>query len=368
MKHLAKVIVFIMVTLLGTAMLVLAQPEVYYIPLQYFTYDTYYQQNEEDEEDEEKRSISAYHEPYRPSVQHTNRAMGLFESRGATEYISLIPPQIVTVLDEDDRWLLISTYNGPMWIYLDFAPTTYHLEEALSRHGNRVSVFYMNLDTGFTFTYNPNRTHFSASVGKIYSALYIYTLAEREYITLDGVHTFTSANHRGGTGRIQHRPFGTQFTAAELLGYSMRYSDNVAYVMMAQHYNHPYFTFHDFVEEVGANSDMITSLTSKNIYLADAAIWMNAVHEYLESDGRYSEAFRNDLIATLSLIGSDNYDVASKYGWSGYAFHDAAIVYASSPYILIVLSDFGWEDPGVSFGHFARIGRLFEEFNDRYFR
>jgi len=295
--------------------------------------------------------------------------MGLFENRGDVEYISLIPPQMVTVLDEYDSWLKISTYRGPKWINLDFAPPTEHLTATLQQHGNRISVLYINLDTGFTFTYNPYRTHFSASVGKIYSALYIYTLAERGYITLDRVHTFNEASHREGTGRIQHMDFGTQFTTAQLLGYSMRYSDNVAYSMTAARYNHPDFTFHDFVEEIGANPDKINSLTSKNINLADAAIWMNAVHDFLEDDGEFSEIFRNNLIATLSFIGSNNYDVASKYGWAGYAFHDAAIIYAPSPYILVILSDLGWEEePSVSFGHFARIGRMFEEFNDRYFR
>jgi len=64
---------------------------------------------------------------------------------------------------------------------------------------------------------------------------------------------------------------------------------------------------------------------------------------------------------------SDNYDVALKYGWMDTHFHDMAIVYAPSPYILIILSDMG-EDPGAGFGRFAAIGRLFEAFNDRYFR
>jgi len=42
MKNIAKIAAFIIATLLGTAMMVFAQPEIYYIPLQplqYFSYD-----------------------------------------------------------------------------------------------------------------------------------------------------------------------------------------------------------------------------------------------------------------------------------------------------------------------------------------
>jgi len=304
---------------------------------------------------------------YRSNRRRTDRMMGMFNDIEDMSYVSLISPQVVNVIQQQGRWLQIHSYLGPRWINLDFTPTTAHLQAFLQQHGNRLSVFYKNMDSGFTFTYNPNRVFFGASTNKVYSALYIYTLAERGYITLDGIHTYTAADHRGGSGRIQHMSFGTQFTTAQLLNHSIRYSCNVAYRMLALRYNHRDFTFFDFAREIGANRAMLLSLTAKNVTATDAAVWMNALFHYLESGGRYSHVLRNDLIYAFGTIVSDNYDVALKYGWMDANFHDMAIVYAPSPYILIIMSDMG-EIPGAGFGLFGRIGRMFEEFNDRYFR
>ena len=40
----------------------------------------------------------------------------------------------------------------------------------------------------------------------------------------------------------------------------------------------------------------------------------------------------------IPFIVSDRYPVASKTGWTSTVFHDMAIVYADSPYILVILS------------------------------
>ncbi|MDR2183112.1 MAG: class A beta-lactamase-related serine hydrolase [Clostridiales bacterium] len=307
---------------------------------------------------------------YRANLRRVSRILGLHNNMGDTAYVDLIAPQLVRVLEQDGRWLKIETHLGPRWINLDFRPPTAALQAALQQHGDNVSVFFKNMETGFTFTYNPERVYFGASTNKIYNALYVYTLAERGLITLDNIHTFTAADYRAGSGLIRHMPFGTRFTTQELLNHSIRYSCNVAYRMLALRYSAPGFTFWDFVDEVGANRARILSLTAKNIDAIDAGIWMTAVFHYLESDGRYAHILREDLIYAFNPIVSDNYDVAAKYGWmapiSG-EFHDMAIVYAPSPYILIILSDTG-SAPGLGFGPFASISRMFEAFNDRYFR
>ena len=40
----------------------------------------------------------------------------------------------------------------------------------------------------------------------------------------------------------------------------------------------------------------------------------------------------------------NNYIVANKTGWSGNSQHDAAIVFADNPYIVIALSGLGYND------------------------
>ena len=47
-----------------------------------------------------------------------DRPVGLFASRGDTAPIDHIPPQVVTILRQEEDWLQISTWQGSMWIDL----------------------------------------------------------------------------------------------------------------------------------------------------------------------------------------------------------------------------------------------------------
>jgi len=69
------------------------------------------------------------------------------------------------------------------------------------------------------------------------------------------------------------------------------------------------------------------------------------------------------LNSDVPIIMSDYY-VAQKYGhWQG-AFHDAAIVYAPSPYILVILTNL---DQTAPFHAFYEISMFIQSFNNRYF-
>ncbi|MDR0273365.1 MAG: class A beta-lactamase-related serine hydrolase [Clostridiales bacterium] len=241
-------------------------------------------------------------------------------------------------------------------------PDTHELETILRQYGNNISLLYQNLETGFVFTYNPEQIHFAASVTKWNHALYVYTLAERELISMDAIHVFREEDRRGGTGRIQNMEAGTRFTTRELLSYSMLYSDNVAYRMLIRATANAQFSYADYVNEIGANPDFIGNIATQNTTVSDTAIWLNAANRYMWSDGAYCEFFRNDLLATPSFIQSD-YPVVNKYGWANPSFNDAAIIYAPSPYILIILSNYQDGAAGI----FRNISMEAQNFNDAWF-
>jgi len=290
------------------------------------------------------------------------RRLGLHSYVGEEAYTTLISPQIVTVLDSQESWRLIGTWLGPKWINLNFRPSTAGLDAYLRRFGNNIAVFYMDIETGFTYMYNPDVVFFSASVNKIQHALYLFTLAERGLLDLNRIHTYRASDYWGGTGRIRTRyAFGRQFTTRELLYYSIRYSDNIAFRMLVRNYGLDGYL--EFVREIGANEYLVRNITGANVTARDAGLWMRAVHEHLVSGVAYSDIFQADLMNTnLTLIHAD-YLIANKYGWATHSFHDMAIVYADSPYILVILSNM---DHG-AFGTFASISRRIEAFHRTYF-
>ncbi|MCL1842906.1 MAG: class A beta-lactamase-related serine hydrolase [Defluviitaleaceae bacterium] len=235
---------------------------------------------------------------------------------------------------------------------------TLHLDEFFSRFGSDIGVYFHNLTTGFVYSFNENEVFFGASLNKAKHALYTYVAAERGYISMSTVHTFTAEDFWGGTGSIRFRPAGTRFTTRELLKHSVVYSDNIAFRMLVEYMNGISFSYRDFVIETGANPNFLLDDFSQNTSASDTALWFYAINAYTRSDGRYTRYLRNDLLNTAryshpyftrgGTFGGDyninvqflhsDYPVAQKYGWSNRSFNTAGIVYARSPFILVIVS------------------------------
>jgi len=289
----------------------------------------------------------------------------------------------------DNYWAYAKIGDSTGWLNLRHSPALCALDGFFAPLGRNISVFYKNLDTGFTYVHNPERGFFAASLSKSTHALYTFKLAERGYINMHEIHTYSSADEWGGTGVLRFGPFGVPLTTRDLLGLSIRESDNAAFRMLVRLTRDAPFSYRDFVEEIGAETRNIRDVFSQNTNARDKGRFMYETFRYIEGDGRYAHYFRHDLLNTAltshphftrwygsngmgcSGWGTDvnvemlraDYPIARKYGWSGGAFHDAGIIYAPSPYILVVLSNMerGAHDL------FEEISWFVQDFNNRTF-
>ena len=62
----------------------------------------------------------------------------------------------------------------------------------------------------------------------------------------------------------------------------------------------------------------------------------------------------------------NNYVVANKTGWSGYSQHDASIIFADNPYIVVALSNLG--DTGNYNGYFNKVNDLAYKLHTEYWK
>lgn len=280
--------------------------------------------------------------------------------------------------------LRMETSVGTGWTDYEYETARRELDEFFAPLGRNISVFYMNLHTGFTHVHNDDRVFFAASLSKSNHALYTFMLAEFGLADMYAVHTFTAADMWRGTGIMQFEPFGTQFTTRELLGLSVRESDNAAFRMLVRAFEGVRVSYADFAAEIGADSQMTGTVVTQNTHARDAGLWMYNIFNYIEGPGEFAHYFRYDLLNTaqtshpyfirgagyrpvgnrvnVSMLQSD-YPIARKYGWAGSAFHDAGIIYAPSPYILVILSNM---DSGAH-DLFAEISWFVQDFNSRKF-
>ena len=300
-------------------------------------------------------------------THYLERPMGLYHCKLDERYTSLIGPGPVRFVEQEGDWILVITEDGPMWLDKNFMPPFCDLRDFFDALPSNISVFYRNLDTDFIFGHRDNIIFASASLNKAPHALYVYHLAERGLIDLSRIHTFNPINRRDGTGVMQFMPYGTQFTTSQLLIHSVRDSDNVAFRMLLDTFANYPITYHDFYASLGGDVSLVRNISGHQMTAAEAGLIMFRIYEYLQSGTSYSNEFKYSLLNSDVPIIMADYPVAQKYGrWAG-NFHDMAIVYAPSPYILTILSTLDRDDTG-GFEEFAEISAFIQDFNNRYFR
>ena len=271
--------------------------------------------------------------------------------------------EIVEATDEIDP----PEESTPPWLEPDFAPLTEDLDDILSRHGYNISVFYKNLESGFVYRHNADQVYFAASVTKAFYALYLFQLVEQGVLCLDTVHTFTSADFKDGSGVIRERyPVGTSFTLRELLRLNVSYSDNIATLILVR--EHGAEGFRQFLVDLGGNLDQMGwGIMDFNMSAEEAGIFLQEVHRYIEKGSEYALTLKSDLLDNQYPFIVSDYPIASKTGWTSFqAWHDAAIVYAPSPYILVIFTARGgWTE--TDFQDFEEISMAFQQFNTQWF-
>lgn len=301
------------------------------------------------------------------NFRYINKTTGLFENINDTHYVSRLAPQLVAVLNQQDNWIYIDTSQGPLWINLDFSPPTTELDDFLLRFGDNLSVFFKNIETGFVYQYNADRVYFSASVPKASFALYIYLLAEMNKTDLDSIHTFKSTDYLGGSGVIRlNHSVGATFTQRQLLGLNLYQSDNIATNILRR--IHGIDGYIQFVYDIGGNPSFVGNVIMNSRLTAnEAGLFAKEIFNYINSNGMYSQEFESHMLNNQFPFLVSDYDMLSKTGWTRpHAWHDMSIVYAPSPYILVVLSARnGWGQQ--DYQDFYDISKLFQNFNTRWF-
>jgi len=320
--------------------------------------------------------------PPLPPAVHTYqllRPLGLFDEIEGNK-IGVVSPQTVRIVQHHcDRWVQINSWLGRKWLDLEFVPPTDELTKVLLPFGRNMSVYFLNIETGYEFRHNDETIHFGASLSKAMLALMFYTMAEQGKVCLDTTVTFQSQHQNWGSGIIQRRyPLGTQFTLRRLIKLNLYVSDNVATLMLRDFLGGGIYgveRYRKFIESIGGNPRLVREHIMDSYLTAnEVGIFAKAIHDYIESEGRYSEEFRQHLLNNQYPFLTRRVErpplTASKTGWSRGVMHDMTIVYTNSPFILVVMAV---NRTGTATGtrqeqeEFAQIYTAFKNFSNFWF-
>jgi beta-lactamase class A len=238
------------------------------------------------------------------------------------------------------------------------------LEKYIGTRPGKVSVYVKDLATGKTLNIESDKVYVAASTIKMPLILYVYELAAQGKIDLDAKLTYTSEYYAQGTGILQGKPFGGQYTIRELSRLSMEYSDNVAWKMLLGFVGQDKLSAYE--KSLGAkatggdNGRFITTPEDMGRYLDRLLIFSkekpefgNEVFHYM-ANSIFAEGIPQDL--------PQGTVVAHKMGALNDKFHDVGIVLGSRPYIVTIFTDYAWE--AVSLQTLADVSRMVYDYQE----
>ena len=225
---------------------------------------------------------------------------------------------------------------------------------------------YKDIFTGFTVTYNENGNIFAASTIKAPVNIYLYEKASEGEIDLDKELTYTGNYYTDGTGVLKNEKFNSKYTIRKLSEYAIRKSDNIAHNMLMDDIGRK--NIKNFWQGKGTSIILTGNDNWGLINAHDAMIYMKELYTFYVNNDEYgTELMENFLNASTKFITSkNNYKVANKSGWSGFAQHDVSIIFAENPYIVVALSNLGYDNSYMSY--FNKASELANNLHQEYWK
>jgi len=245
-----------------------------------------------------------------------------------------------------------------------------------------IAVYYQDLTTGYSVSYNADSIVYSASLIKLpYIYAVLREIAEFEENKLqftedgqplydeEGVPLFEGEHpnldedgkiiykdgeekydlsrewqydpetmFKEGSGKIQYESDGFTLTYRELIQYTILFSDNVAFEQLRQIFGMD--SFYGLVGRLGIKG---TAYGFMQLSAADCAAVLADIYAYFETEEEYALFLKDIMIRSAHsvMISAAVYPVtcAHKYGWDEASYHDMAIVLDEHPYIIVVMTD-----------------------------
>lgn len=224
--------------------------------------------------------------------------------------------------------------------------TIAELEGLLAKNPWSIAVYYENISTGAKIEFNSKRKFPAGSVVKAPYCKWLLTTNP----DLNETIIMQESSIADGGGKIKKEPIGTAFTVQQLIEYAIIDSDNTAYQMLTQRFG--FDGYLSYVKDMGVGSSISKGNLFGSLSPAGTAILFKDIYNFSVADPEKSEILMTSMKNTAymgTIAAALDAEVAHKYGWNGgnNGFHDAAIVYRDTPYVLTVFTNMNYEKSGV---------------------
>ncbi|MEG0285206.1 MAG: serine hydrolase [Vagococcus sp.] len=217
------------------------------------------------------------------------------------------------------------------------------INQFVADHGGDISVYVETTDGNYTYGYGEDKVRRTASSIKLPFIAYVMTLVDQKQLDLNTQLTYTAGFKIDGTGIIQFEPIGTQYTIKQLAELVIRYSDNVAYLMLLSHVGEQQFI--NFLHELDPTSPNNRVFSTSHI-LTKAMKYVYDRKDSSENINQLYEWMQQSTFDDGVDVGLPGVDVVHKTGWMPMytVSNDIALVKdEKNPYYITIMTS-GYDD------------------------
>lgn len=220
----------------------------------------------------------------------------------------------------------------------DFNDYLDELQNVISDCNFNISFSYENMDTGAYISCNETKKYATCSTIK---TPFVGSLL-KSGIDINQKITKT-VNWPGDGGYVANIKTGTQLTVKQLIRYAVQRSDNTAYYNLVKHFG--YTQFNSDLRSIGANYSLGDSWIFTYCTSADMLKCYKEIYKYGEKTdlGKWLINLMQDTDVNRQIGKAldSKYEVSQKYGsdYTEKQYHDCAIVYADSPFVLCIFTN-----------------------------
>ncbi|MGX7014908.1 serine hydrolase [Vagococcus silagei] len=212
------------------------------------------------------------------------------------------------------------------------------LNHFVKEKGGNISIYVESTDDKFSYSFYGDEVKRTASSIKLPFIAYLMTLVDQNKVDLNRQLTYTANYKMDGTGIIQFEPIGTQYSIGKLAELVIRYSDNVAYIMLLNYLGESNFI--QYLKELDPNSPN-NRAHSTSIILTKAMEYVNENKDKSTNIMTLYKWLQTSIFDDGVAVGLPGVDVNHKTGWMPmYAVsNDIALVKdKKNPYYITIMT------------------------------
>lgn len=201
------------------------------------------------------------------------------------------------------------------------------------------ALVVVDLTKGDSFGVNENEVMQAASLIKLPVMVSAYIEYEAGRFALDTKYTLKDSDKIGGSGSIQYKPAGTVYTYRQLLSYMGQQSDNTAFNIVRRKLTDTVIDKH--MNDFGLRN---TSLDENMTTPSEVALLFKKLYDGSLITSKNRDELLGFMTKTiyeehLAKGIPDGIQVAHKYGREVHVVNDGGVVFADTPYVVVIMTD-----------------------------